>query len=735
MKVSPVRLVVLLCAAFVPVLLPASGSAAKTRSAQPGKGGHVQGTALQPQPAAQTFFNGYRTVEGLQAFLDAQVAAHPNLAEKVDFGDSWCKAHAPCTVPGPEYNGYDMLALRITNREVPGPKPVFWFDAGIHANEIVPPELAMRFISWLLDNYNSDADAHWLVDYHDIWVVPMANPDAHHLVEAGGNQPLLQRKNADYDDGCTTFPPTAGDYEMLGTDLNRNFPFKWACCEGASNDPCSQVYRGPSAGSENETQAITSILTRILPDQRGPGDNDAAPLTAMGTFLTMHSIARVNFHPWNYSSDFAPNSTDLGNIAAHISAPEAGGNGYRYCQSGMQGCLGGADGNSMDWAYGDLGVAGVTIEVEGETFSPPYGQVEAVWNTNRQAITYLARLARTPYLQARGPDANAPAVAPSVVNSGSGPRISATINSAWSRNWYAQNIGGAEYYIDTPPWAGGTPRPLNPVDGQFDSQTEAVQATVDTTALAAGRHILFVRGRTVTSYEGHESWGPVSAVFLDVVQSGGTPVVDTTPTSTTGSPSRTPLPAPVALPGTASRVFPETGQTVSGVFLDYWDRNGGLPQQGFPISGVLGEVSSVNGQAYTMQYFERAVFEYHPENAAPNDVLLSLLGTFLYDQKYPDGAPGQQPNTSPGSVLFPETGKTLGGVFLDYWRTHGGLAQQGYPISDEFIETSDLDGKEYRVQYFERAVFEHHPENAGMEYEVLLSQLGTFRYRQTYGGP
>jgi hypothetical protein len=28
------------------------------------------------------------------------------------------------------------------------------------------------------------------------------------------------------------------------------------------------------------------------------------------------------------------------------------------------------------------------------------------------------------------------------------------------------------------------------------------------------------------------------------------------------------------------------------------------------------------------------VFEYHPENAAPNDVLLSQLGTFQYRMKY-----------------------------------------------------------------------------------------------------
>jgi hypothetical protein len=75
----------------------------------------------------------------------------------------------------------------------------------------------------------------------------------------------------------------------------------------------------------------------------------------------------------------------------------------------------------------------------------------------------------------------------------------------------------------------------------------------------------------------------------------------------------------------------------------------------------------------------------------------------------------------------------LGGVFQQYWNTHGGLAQQGFPISDEFNEKSDLDGKTYRVQYFERAVFEYHPEQKDPKYQVLLSQLGTFRSQARYG--
>jgi hypothetical protein len=182
------------------------------------------------------------------------------------------------------------------------------------------------------------------------------------------------------------------------------------------------------------------------------------------------------------------------------------------------------------------------------------------------------------------------------------------------------------------------------------------------------------------------------------------------------------------------RLFEYTGHQACSIFLRYWDSHGGLAQQGLPITEPISEVSETDGKTYLVQYFERAVFEYHPENAGTEyEVLLSLLGRFFYSEKYPGGAPGQQPNSAPDSILFRETGKRLGGRFLEYWRTHGGLPQQGFPISDEFMEKSDLDGRTYLVQYFERAVFEYHPENAPPN-DVLLSQLGTYRNIAKYGG-
>ncbi len=189
-----------------------------------------------------------------------------------------------------------------------------------------------------------------------------------------------------------------------------------------------------------------------------------------------------------------------------------------------------------------------------------------------------------------------------------------------------------------------------------------------------------------------------------------------------------------ATAATGTVYFPQTGQQVSGRFLAYWQQHGGLIVQGYPLSGEFKEQSELNTVVYQVQYFERAVFEYHPENQPPNDVLLSQLGTYQYRQKYGrDGATNQHANPD-NSLKFKQTGKTLGGGFRTYWESNGGVNQLGYPISDEFSEESGLDGKSYTVQYFERAVFEYHPENQP-PYNVLLSQLGRYRYMARYQQP
>jgi len=171
-----------------------------------------------------------------------------------------------------------------------------------------------------------------------------------------------------------------------------------------------------------------------------------------------------------------------------------------------------------------------------------------------------------------------------------------------------------------------------------------------------------------------------------------------------------------AAPG--SLYFPETGHSLQGVFLSYWQQHGGLAQFGYPLTG------EANESGYTVQYFERARFEHHPQNPAPNDVLLGLLGRIVTFGREGE-LPFQRTPTmmNPVTQYFAATGHNLSPPFLSYWQQHGGLPIYGYPISEPFNEVSKTDGKSYLVQYFERARFEYHPELPD-PYKVSLGMLG-----------
>ena len=161
--------------------------------------------------------------------------------------------------------------------------------------------------------------------------------------------------------------------------------------------------------------------------------------------------------------------------------------------------------------------------------------------------------------------------------------------------------------------------------------------------------------------------------------------------------------------------FPATGQTIAPEFRAYWAGNGGLAQFGYPLT----QPTLIEG--YRTQIFERAVFEYHPENAPPFDVLLRRLGAETMTHAYPESPPF---TSTPDNWYFPETHHSLAGRFLAYWLARGGLPVYGYPLSEALPEVSPRDGQTYLVQYFERNRLEYHPENAGTPYEMELGLLG-----------
>jgi carboxypeptidase T len=228
----------------------------------------LYGTPPHRQPDQVNGIPGYacyRTVEETFALAADIVAAHPQLASWIDIGDSWDKANG--------FGGYDLNVLKLTNAAMPGPKPKLFIMSSVHAREYTPAELSNRFAEYLINNYGVNADVTWLLDYHEIHLLLQANPDGRKQAEAG----LSWRKNTNRN-YCS---PTSNN---RGADLNRNFAFAWGCCGGSSGAQCDFTYRGPSAASEPETQAIQNYVRSIFPDQRGPAITDPAPADATGIF-------------------------------------------------------------------------------------------------------------------------------------------------------------------------------------------------------------------------------------------------------------------------------------------------------------------------------------------------------------------------------------------------------------------------------------------------------------------
>ena len=158
----------------------------------------------------------------------------------------------------------------------------------------------------------------------------------------------------------------------------------------------------------------------------------------------------------------------------------------------------------------------------------------------------------------------------------------------------------------------------------------------------------------------------------------------------------------------------QTQKCVRGTLYGYWRENNGVNRLGLPISDEFDE-QGADGAAHRVQYFERARLEYHQESInTPAVIQQGLIGKEQFAAKYPQGRPA----SGAGEQCFAETGACLLGGFRAYWNRNGGLAQFGFPISDEFDEAGQ------RVQYFERARFEYRPENAGTPGEVSLALLG-----------
>ena len=471
-------------------------------------------------------FECYRTVEETYQTMDDLVAGHADIAAIDDLGPTWNRTQD-------ETQGYEMRAMRITNLATAASdpdRPRMVIFSSIHAREYAPAELDTRFAEWLVENYGSDAEATWLVDHNDFRLVLQANPDGRKEAE----QQIYWRKNVDQIDGnCdgNSSVDTDGD----GIDLNRNFAFHWNIThgQGSDGDVCGETYRGPSAGSEPETQNLLSYVAGacdadghctggLFPDLRdGPmnppntgGDGgDAAPDDASGFFVDIHSNAALVLWPWGDTSTDSPNVAALQTLGRRI----AWFNNYTPEQSNE---LYLTDGTTDDSMYGLLGVPSFTIETNGADFFEDCATFEGdTLPTNLSALRYVARSLHAPYELPAGPDAIDVFASPDLIAAGDSVNIVAHLDSGRfndsNGNQVVHPIASASATVDALPWDGTAGTALAPADGAFDSSIETATATIATDSLALGRHLVYVQGTDDAA-----AAGTPNAAFFEIADAG-----------------------------------------------------------------------------------------------------------------------------------------------------------------------------------------------------------------------
>ncbi|MFJ6786356.1 M14 family metallopeptidase [Streptomyces angustmyceticus] len=322
------------------------------------------GAAVKDFPSGYT---KYHTYDEATKEIDALVAKYPALLSKQVIGTS--------------HEGRALLALKLSkNVTKDEAEPEVLFTAHQHAREHLTVEMALYLLNEFTSKYGSDPRITKLLDSREVWIIPDLNPDGGAYDIASGSL-RSWRKNRQ---------PNTGS-RNIGTDLNRNWDFKWGCCGGSSSSTSSETYRGASPASAPEVQVVTKFVrSRIV---GGTQQIKAA--------IDFHTYSELVLWPFGFTDDdTGPGMTqDDHDAFAAIGKDMATTNGYTPEQSSD---LYITDGSIDDWLWGDQKIFAYTFEMYptsflGGGFYPKDSVIPKETSRNREAVLRLLEIADCPY--------------------------------------------------------------------------------------------------------------------------------------------------------------------------------------------------------------------------------------------------------------------------------------------------------------------------------------------------
>ncbi|WP_406332578.1 M14 family metallopeptidase [Streptomyces sp. NBC_00203] len=307
-------------------------------------------------PTADSKYHNYAE---MNTEIDQRLAAYPSIMSKKVIGKS--------------YQGRDIVAIKVSdNVATDEAEPEVLLTFHQHAREHMTVEMALYLLRELGAGYGSDSRVTSMVNNREIWIVPDLNPDGGEYDIATGSY-RSWRKNRQPNSGSS----------YVGTDLNRNWNYKWGCCGGSSGSTSSETYRGTSAESAPEVKVVADFVrSRVV---------GGAQQIKAG--IDFHTYSELVLWPFGYTTADTATGMTADDAAAFkaVGQKMAASNGYTPEQSSD---LYITDGSIDDYLWGSQKIFDYTFEMyptssSGGGFYPPDEVIERETSRNRDAVLQL----------------------------------------------------------------------------------------------------------------------------------------------------------------------------------------------------------------------------------------------------------------------------------------------------------------------------------------------------------
>lgn len=315
-------------------------------------------------PTGDAAFHNYDEV---RADLDQLAKDHPNVVQRISIGKS--------------VEGRDLAGVRLSSNPTKDSLPTAIFTGCHHAREHLSVEMPLMLAKHLAAQYQRDARIRALLDNHEVWIVPMINPD-------GAEYDIASREDGhdhDHDRGYKYWRKNRKDNGdgTFGVDLNRNYGGPGWGGEGSSASTSSDIFHGKEAFSEPETLAVRDFVrSRKLAT----------------VLLTYHTFSELILWPWGHTDDSISNEKDR-DVFETMGKKMASWNKYTPQKSSE---LYITSGDTTDWAYDELKLFAFTFELSpssmfGGGFYPGAKAIEPTFQANLEPALYLIGNSANPY--------------------------------------------------------------------------------------------------------------------------------------------------------------------------------------------------------------------------------------------------------------------------------------------------------------------------------------------------